>query len=986
MILAFEEFEVDTDTFEVRRSGAPVRVQRKVLDLLLYLVRQRGRVATKDELFDQVWPGVTVSAAALPQAVKAVRRALGGDGDEERFIQNVRGRGYRFVPAVREQPSRDEATASSATPADRRDSEMSSTLGGGRVAPLGILQRRYRLAEEGEGNSVLLSGEAGIGKSHLADRFAAWAQHAGANVLRGRCTSAKGAPPLRPWLQILRASHSLAVEASVAPSIVQSITALLPEWTVEATSSPPSPLAPDGVFRAFDAVAELLQQVSATRPTLLMIDDLTWADAASLDLLVFLARELRGSRVMIVALHGNALGGLGAAAAQAMAAVRRIEKTYCMALGPMDAAEIAQLVRETAGREPSASEVAELAGKSGGNPLFVSQILQARDALAGRAGDDSSLFVREGVGDIIRHHLVSLSESCLATLAVASVFGNEFGLGPLSILLEAPSAAVLDCLHEALVANVVCKTNAEARRFRFAHTIVRDTVYHSMPPAKRARLHGAAAEALVRLGGADGDAAHLADIARHYTRAAPAGFVDKAVDACKRVAEDCLGRRAYDDAARQYRSALDLVEMGSEVVDRAALLSDLGRAAFRSGEWRSGYEALRESAAIAAKGGETRAYGAAVVGLTVEVEVAGASAEATRALDEARSRLHGSRAPEEAICLARSAIAASALDPVKARILAAESLAIARTLDHPGCLASALRAQFILLTSDPSLDAATVIEEALSAAGAAKDPETTAIAFCSKLEDAIRRGDTAMRESVTGWLTELATASKSSYVEWLAATARAAMLIHQGELGDALDASRDARALGVRAGFRGADSFSSGQTFMTLRATGQATPALELAREMVMAEPESAFWRVAFACVAAESGQARTARPGVERACAELRTQRHHPDYSAMLILLAQAAVAIEDETLAKLLFPMLTPFRRRKAVIRGGLVSVGCMSREASNLARLIGNGSDVRTLLQEAGEAEMRPLPTRWNSRSILTIRPSVDPKASSKRAVVG
>ena len=190
------------------------------------------------------------------------------------------------------------------------------------------------------------------------------------------------------------------------------------------------------------------------------------------------------------------------------------------------------------------------------------------------------------------------------------------------------------------------------------------------------------------------------------------------------------------------------------------------------------------------------------------MEVTGASAEATRALDEARSRLHGSRAPEEAICLARSAIALSALDPVRARILSAEALAIARALDHPGCLASALRAQFILLTSDPALDTATILEEALSAAGASKDPETTAIAFCSKLEDAIRRGDTAMRDAVTGWLTELAAASNSAYVQWLALTARAAMRLSQGKPSEAADAARGARELGVRAGFRGAESFA----------------------------------------------------------------------------------------------------------------------------------------------------------------------------------
>src|SRR5262249_47182222 len=97
MIYAFGDFELDEGRFELRRGGEPVEVQGKVLEILLCLVRERDRLVTKDELIRKGWGEIAVSEASLSHAVMLARRCLGDDGVGQRYIQTVRGRGYRFI-------------------------------------------------------------------------------------------------------------------------------------------------------------------------------------------------------------------------------------------------------------------------------------------------------------------------------------------------------------------------------------------------------------------------------------------------------------------------------------------------------------------------------------------------------------------------------------------------------------------------------------------------------------------------------------------------------------------------------------------------------------------------------------------------------------------------------------------------------------------------------------------------------------------------
>lgn len=170
--MKFGDFELDETRFELRRAGEPVAVQRRVMDLLVYLVKNRERVATREEIFAAVWPGVVVSSAALGQAVMEARRALGEHGEE--WIQTVRGRGFRFVAPVVER-------APTVAPTSARPERESGLVG--RSAVWQVISEALAAVAGGRGSVLLVGGDEGSGKTRLLEEARASATAQGMATL-----------------------------------------------------------------------------------------------------------------------------------------------------------------------------------------------------------------------------------------------------------------------------------------------------------------------------------------------------------------------------------------------------------------------------------------------------------------------------------------------------------------------------------------------------------------------------------------------------------------------------------------------------------------------------------------------------------------------------------------------------------------------------------------------------------------------------------
>lgn len=271
MLFEFDDYVLDESAYELRRGTEVLKVDHKAFGMLAYLLRRPGQLVTKEELVNCVWEGRALSDTVLSGTVSRLRKAL-SDGQREDLVVSVYGRGYRFMGTVRERAR-----------SVRQTSDIPFV---GRSAALGRVQRCLEQARAGRGRIVAIAGEPGIGKTQLAELAADKANELGMLSAWGYCREHETAPPFWPFVQLLRGSLRAGGSSPARAAVDAVLAALTPErspagWGGESSG-----------YRLLDGVARALQKVTEEAPLLLVLDDLQWADAASLRLLAYLAPEI----------------------------------------------------------------------------------------------------------------------------------------------------------------------------------------------------------------------------------------------------------------------------------------------------------------------------------------------------------------------------------------------------------------------------------------------------------------------------------------------------------------------------------------------------------------------------------------------------------------------------------------------------------------------------------------------------------------------
>jgi DNA-binding winged helix-turn-helix (wHTH) protein/tetratricopeptide (TPR) repeat protein len=554
VIVAFADCELDRELYQLRRRGRVVRLEPKVFDVLVHLIAHRERVVTKHELLDALWPGEALSESVLPRAIAAARRAVGDTRSKARVIETVHGRGYRFVAPLRE--------AGAAPPAAP---EPPVGVFVGRVRTLAQLERALAAALAGRGSLVLLAGEPGIGKTRTAEELARIARERGARVLVGRCFEGEGAPAFWPWVQVLRelaASDPALLRGGAAAELAQ----LVPELGAR----PPSEAGVAGEqarFRLFDALTGLLRRRAQQSPLVLVLDDLHWADEASLLALQFLAPELRSAALLAVATSRDVAVRRDHPLSRLLGALARVPACERIALRGLEPAEVAELVEAVAGRAPAEQLTRTVYEMTEGNPFFVFELarLLAENHAAGRpepAAAGAALALPQSVRDAIGRRLDALSAPCNELLRTAAVLGRGFDVGLLASLAGETPGALLDPLGEALTAGVLVEDEERVGRYAFAHALVRQTLYDELNAPQRVRLHRQVAEALEAAFAAS-DEPPLSEIAHHWFEAAAGGGAEPAIAAACRAAERAHALLAYEESARLYEQALEALAIAA---------------------------------------------------------------------------------------------------------------------------------------------------------------------------------------------------------------------------------------------------------------------------------------------------------------------------------------------------------------------------------------------------------------------------------------
>jgi predicted ATPase/DNA-binding CsgD family transcriptional regulator len=476
----------------------------------------------------------------------------------------------------------------------------------GRQRELRLIMNQYEAAKGGHAHVVLLTGEPGIGKTRLLDEVALQTAQDGAVVLRGSASEAEGMPPFLPFLEALgryirvAPQDQLRTQVAAVPQILAS---LLPELAVylHAPGASPPLLPEQARLRLYEAIGTFLEAISAPHALVLALDDLHWADTASLDLLCYLTHHQSNAQLLILGAYREAEVDRNPACARTLSELSRQRVLTSVSVTPLSATEIGMLATSKYGGSLSPAVKALLHTQSEGNPFFAEELLdgwiesgalnQERQqwvAVAPRAHALPPTIV-----GALRQRFTRLAPASIDHLRVAAIIGRSFDPALLALVEEQEIEAVEECLLEAARARLIRAD--QQGRFFFSHDKIRECLYTEVSTSRRRRLH----ERIGHVLEAQYDYEHamsmyqLADLAFHFARS---GDRARGVDYSLRAATQALKNAAAEEAMSHYRTALEL--LGPDDRRRGDILLDLGEAALWAGKEQEAeriYEAAQRS-------------------------------------------------------------------------------------------------------------------------------------------------------------------------------------------------------------------------------------------------------------------------------------------------------------------------------------------------------------------------------------------------------
>ena len=833
-----------------------------------------------------------------------------------------------------------------------------------RTARAPFVGRREALAElgghvadalNGRGGLVVIEGDAGIGKTTVAGLVADRAAEQGAWCGWVACPSGGGGPALWPWSQLLSACladvptgqrrrvigddndtvRALTAQAAGAGSGAATAgrtgtaggaetggrtgTAGGAETGGGAGSADDAGAARFGLFQA---LSRIWVRASRWSPLVLVLDDLAWADTASVLLAAHLGRTLANHRVLVLATVRT-----GEAAA-ALNDLRQVSRTVLLAgLGPDD---ISALI-DHSGVATAPGLVDVIADRTGGNPFYVTELLRALASNRGQAGTATRVAATEvprHVTEALHSRLARLPTQTAALLEAASVLGAEGSVEGLAGLAGLGVAEALTMLDVAVTGGLVSSPAPD--RWRFTHALVRDAVYEGLGLAARRRLHQRAAETVGAL-----QPAAAAERARHSLAALPLGDRDDAVDLAAAAGRQAMTQLAYEEAAGWFAAALAaLAEQPSPAATRVAELQlALGFAHRSAGDFESAQTAFRGAADRAGRDGEMLAAAAlghadpgADLGLAYRADDPFTSDLLERALDAIGPEDSTSRV----MLLARlGAELYFSSDPTRSGALAAEAVDVARRLDDPRArvIAMALRHDSHVVGQADPATALRGSTEMLEIARTTGDIRLLLTAHRARVFDLLALGDLVGADAEIAAFRRLADTSGVPSYQWWIGVWRAMRALADGELDRAESLAVEAFEVGNRTFARlGMLAFGnlSFLLFFVRREQGRLSEMEDTIRLYAAEWADIPAMAVALPSVLAELGRQEEAAAALASVAGDRFARLRDRNWPVTWFLLARVAYLVGDRQRAEQLAELGGPLAGQCLMVSVGTAYLG--------------------------------------------------------------
>jgi len=832
----------------------------------------------------------------------------------------------------------------------------------GRERELAELRSGLAEALSHRGRFFLVAGDPGIGKTRLLTELATVSAELGAKAFWGRCWEAGGAPAYWPWIQVLRAclrsQDSAAVEARIGLG-GSSIAELVPELGRKLPRRPGDGGDVDyehARFYLFDAVTSFLKAIAAAQPLVIVLDDLHAADEASLLLLRFLAQEIQDSGVLLVAAYRE--GELRSRPRSAEVLRHLSRQASRIPLGGLSEAEIEKLLSERLDVAVSPTLAAEVHRATEGNPFFVDEIVRLL-AAEGRLGDDRPVRIPESVHETIRRRFLRLSGDCREILAVASVVGRDFNIGVIAQVTGVPLDDVLERLGEAVESAAVVPVADVVGRYSFAHALVRETFYVELAVSRRRALHRKIGEALEAIHAGDLDP-HLAVIAHHHFLAATSGSTESAIRYAILAGERAARLLAFEEAATQFRRALDVLALEARPGDskHCEILLSLGDAQRRAGDLESARASCAQAAEIARAAGAKDAFAKAALcyggGLGGMGYVDRADREHIALLEEAIDWLGAEDSVLRVQCLARLAAELYYTDFVeRRRALSEQAVAMAARLGDVGAIMTALHSRHWSLwgpDSNPE-EQRRASTELLRLAERLADKEMLFRGHQLRLSVELVLGEIATVDHEIESCAALAAELRQPVYLWQVAVFRGMRALLRGHLQEAERLLQEAAALGHRGYEATAQAVFGAQLANLYWMQGRLATIEPLVIANVEAYPFIPAWRAGLAFLYIELGRRAEARAQFEiLARDDFVGIPRDGNWLDTIYILSLVCAYLKDSRHAVVLHQLLEPYADRNATVTANVVCLGPVALGIGALAVTLGRWDEAERMFVAA------------------------------------
>lgn len=867
------------------------------------------------------------------------------------------------------------------------------------------LKESLERAMSGRPALVTVVGDPGIGKTRLVDEFSVYARLRGCQLLTGRSYETQASVPYRPFVDALRQYVRSQPDEAIARQLGSGIGQVAHLVSEIRDRFPGTPLAPAGDadgerVRMFESVTHFLHSAALEQPLLLVLEDLQWADAPTVQMLQHVAREMANDRVMIVCALQEGELGKDQALAVAMPELRRHAGFKRIALSPFSRDDVNALLEAIEPSEESVNErralSAILTRQTGGNPLFLQEavnylietgkIVHEGGRWTSHVTDVADLAIPPGIRDTFLRRVERLSEPCVKALTRASALGRSFSWEVFLTVSDVPEDTLIDLLEEALDARLLAElpaTAAAAVSYEFVSSQLRQTLYEQLSGPRRALLHREIGEALERLFEAEIDA-HLAELAYHFGQATSQAHALKAAEYATRAGDRAMDVSAWDEAARHYELAIHAMDRAHAPhgEERCRILLAIAGCNDLRGRFQPNIELVRQAAAIARAIPSAELFSQAAIAFEMAAQVSELDlvAERLALLDEALALLDAKDSPERALVLCYRVQAAAAVANARAGRASVGFLAWAGDKDEAlleqarKALAMAERLGDDRLTATASYylrnydtrpgneqERLLLVDRGLIAARNARAGILELDLLAARAFDLLPLGDMAeFRRNLDAFV---AGAQRTGYqsMQYIGAAMQVAIEMAEGRLAAAEQRLNDYSA---SAGSASAGISAVTQTYFLRQLQGRLSETEPLLRGIATQWHGVPLIAAGLALIEASSGRRSEAAADLDAlAREELNSIPRDAIWTATLVVMADACAEAEHRSPAQPVYDALLPYASGSAALTSA-VALGSVARALGRLATLLELWDEAERHYKTAIEANERMGFAAWVS----------------------